>query len=135
MNLIIKKTIMPGEYKELLKDSNWPLIRDFEIKELLVNSKYKIAIYDDSKLVGMARCITDNIKIFFLCDVIVKKEYQGKKIGSLLVNSLIDIIKDDNKNNSELNIYIMSIKGKEGFYEKLGFKKDIKTGLTYYRGN
>ena len=27
-------------------------------------------------------------------------------------------------------IYIMSLKGKEGFYEKLGFSKDICTGLT-----
>ena len=82
----------------------------------------------------MIRCITDNSKIFFLCDVIVKKEYQGKNIGRLLVNTMLDTIKNNHKNTTELNIYIMSIKGKEGFYEKLGFKSDIKTGLTYYRG-
>ncbi len=135
MDLIIKNNIMPADYKALCKDAGWPFLRDFEIVTLLNNSTFKVSIYDGDNLVGMGRVVSDTTKIFLLCDIIVKIEYQKKGIGRIIVDNLINKINKKSANSDDVYIYIMSAKGKEGFYEKVGFTTDIKTGLTYKRGN
>ncbi|MCR5350584.1 MAG: GNAT family N-acetyltransferase [Acholeplasmatales bacterium] len=130
MDLNIKNNIMPSDYKRIRKDVEWHFLRDFEISKLLNNSDIKVSIYDNDLCVGVGRCLTDNVNLFLICDVMVMKEYQGKGIGKLIVNNLIDRIK--NINSTDKYIYVMSVKGKEGFYEALGFKKDIKSGYCIH---
>lgn len=130
MDFNIKYNIMPSDYKRIRKDVEWHFLRDFEISKLLNNSGIKVSIYDKELCVGVGRCISDTTNLFLICDIMVLKSYQGKGIGKLIINSLIDKIK--NINSSEKYIYVMSVKGKEGFYEKLGFSKDIKSGYCIH---
>ena len=126
MNIIIKKNIMLNEFKELYNDASFKLLPDIKIIKLIKNSKYKITVYDADKLIGMGRMITDDVKMYFLCDVIVKKEYQNKKIGTLIVDTLINMIKDKN----DINIHLMASEETKGFFEKLSFK-NVNIGFTY----
>ena len=60
--------------------------------------------------------------VAFLSDVIVAPEYQKQGIGKKLVESVIQRIKDDMKPGFKVKLNLNAAKGKEPFYEKLGFK-------------
>jgi len=49
-------------------------------------------------------------------------EYQGRGIGSEIVKTLIEYVKKNSLPQTEILLCLMSAKGKEGFYEKSGFK-------------
>ena len=55
----------------------------------------------------------------------VKPEYQGQKIRTLIMNKLLD------KENPDIRVYLEASVGKEKFYEKFGFVKRIDAGLGY----
>ena len=50
-------------------------------------------------------------------------EYQGNGVGSRIVNWLIQYAKDSSIKGTSISVFLMSAKGKEGFYEKLGFRR------------
>lgn len=122
-----KNTFSIKSYKEFRSINNWVELSPIQYQQIK-NTKIKIAIYNKNKLIGIARCISDFSYLFLICDVMVLKDYQGMGIGKKMLKHLIKYIKYNYKGYKK--IYIMSLKGKEGFYEKLGFSKDICTGLT-----
>jgi glucosamine-phosphate N-acetyltransferase len=65
-------------------------------------------------------------KVSHIEDVVVSKEHQGKGIGEMLVESLLDLAKD---NNCYKTILDCSEEVKP-FYEKIGFKKH-SNGMRY----
>ena len=84
---------------------------------------------DDDKAVGVARLLWDGGYIAFLSDVIVDPEYQRQGIGKNLVESIIGRIKADMKPGYKVKICLLAAKGKEPFYEKLGFaERPANTG-------
>ena len=56
----------------------------------------------------------------YLEDIVVHREFRGKKIGKLIVDHLIEIAKKENFNKIKLDCK----KEKILFYEKLGFKEN-----------
>lgn len=53
----------------------------------------------------------------YIHDVVVISEYQNKKIGTNIMNKLLEKIKEIKKDNSDLR----ASKVKERFYKKFGF--------------
>ena len=49
------------------------------------------------------------------------QEYQGKKIGTGIMENLLEKIKEYKKVNPNIRTYLGASKGKEAFYEKFGF--------------
>lgn len=85
----------------------------------LDNSLYGISVYnDDNELVGMARVIGDGYTCFYVQDVIVRPNYQGKGIGKIIMRKIIAYL--DNVEENAI-VALMSAKGKESFYEQFGF--------------
>jgi glucosamine-phosphate N-acetyltransferase len=103
------------------------------LKKIKSNSNHfvYVAILDGS-VVGSAtiliesKFIHDGGKVAHVEDVVVDKEYQGKRIGEMLVESLLELAKDSNCYKTILNCSD-EIKP---FYEKLGFKKN-SNGMRY----
>ena len=66
----------------------------------------------------------------------VKYEYQGKKIGTGIMNKLIEKINEYKKMNPEIRTYLGASKGKESFYEKFGFvsrpNEELGAGMILY---
>ncbi len=63
-------------------------------------------------------------------------EYQGKKIGTGIMNKLIEKINEYKKINSYIRTYLGASKGKESIYEKFGFisrtNKELGAGIILY---
>ena len=51
----------------------------------------------------------------------VLPEYQGKHIGTGILNNLLEQINKYKEVNPYIRVYLGAAKGKEHFYEKLGF--------------
>jgi GNAT superfamily N-acetyltransferase len=58
-----------------------------------------------------------------MVDVIVRPSYQGQGIGKTLINKLLEHIKGDTPVGGRVSIQLIAEKGKEPFYEQLGFKR------------
>lgn len=88
----------------------------------MANQIFSIAAVKDGECVGMARLLGDAAIFWLITDVWVLPEYKGKGIGRKMVEMLIQYIKGNGPKGYHA-LYLMCAKGKEGFYEKLGFEK------------
>ncbi|WP_291651863.1 GNAT family N-acetyltransferase [Clostridium sp.] len=88
------------------------------------NSHTVIFVFDDDKLVGFGRAISDGIRQAAIYDVAINPEYQGKGLGRLILNSIKEKL-------PECNFILYAAPGKEPFYEKVGFGK-LKTGMGLF---
>jgi Acetyltransferases len=88
------------------------------------NSHTVIFIFDDDKLIGFGRAISDGAYQAAIYDIAIVPEYQGKGIGRLIVNNIIESL-------PKCNFILYAAIGKEKFYEKLNFKK-MKTGMGLF---
>lgn len=90
-------------------------------KIALENTVYSVSIYEDNNIIGYGRIIGDKVIFLYIQDIMVKKEYQNKKIGTKIMNLLLDKVLEYKKINPNLRVYLGASKGKEKFYEKFGF--------------
>jgi len=122
MKIEIRKEIITlKSFKELRKSVGWPLPPDHSIEISLSNTEYCVTAYADSELIGMGRIVGDKGFIYFIADIIVRPDFQGKKIGAKIMNSIMLYLEENAPENSYITL--MAAKGKEEFYEKFGFFK------------
>ena len=104
--------------------------RDIKIvEEALNNTLYSVSIYDDNNIIGYGRIIGDKTIFLYIQDIMVIPEYQGKKIGTKIMQTLLDKIKEYKRVNPDIRTYLGASKAKESFYEKFGFKTRSKADL------
>ena len=120
--ILIKENVNSVEEFNYLYDAVGWGSYDKEIsKKALSNTYYSVSIYDDNKIIGYGRLIGDGICFMYIHDVMVIPKYQNKKIGTSVMNKLLEKIKEIKKENPDLRVYLGASKGKEGFYKKFGF--------------
>ena len=118
------KNIIWNEVRNIIKTVGMTYV-DAEIhKKSFENSHTVIFIFDNEKLIGFGRAISDGIRQAAIYDIAVLPEYQGKGIGKLILENII-------KKLPSCNFILYASPGKEGFYESLGFSK-LKTGMGLY---
>ena len=97
---------------------------------------YSLCVYDENKLIGYGRIIGDKTIFLYIQDIMVIPEYQGKKIGTGIMNKLIEKVNEYKKVNPEIRTYLGATKGKESFYEKFGFisrpNEELGAGMILY---
>lgn len=129
--MIIKENINNVEEFNLLYDAvGWGAYDDNITKQALDNTYYSVSIYDEDKIIGYGRLIGDTICFMYIHDVMVLPEYQNKKIGTLIMNKLINKVKELKKINPDMRVYLGASLGKEDFYKHFGFidRKDADLG-------
>ena len=87
----------------------------------LSRSLYSLVAYDAEKPVGMGRIVGDGI-YNIICDIVVDPAYQGKGLGTEIVDRLLDYLKKQTPENGRASVQLIAEKGKEAFYEKFGFR-------------
>lgn len=119
------------EFNLLYDDVGWGAYDDNITQKALDNTFYSVSAYDDNKIVGYGRIIGDTICFLYIQDIIVKPEYQGNKIGTMIMNKLLEKINEIKQENPDLRVYLGASKNREEFYEKFGFIKRIDDDLGY----
>jgi ribosomal protein S18 acetylase RimI-like enzyme len=84
-----------------------------------------VFVYHADRLIGFGRAISDGAYQAAIYDCAVLPEFQGKGIGKIILKSILSRI-------SNCNVILYATPGKEGFYQKLGFRK-MKTGMAHFK--
>ena len=116
-----KHSITVEEYENLRKSVGWRPIERAQAQIGINNSRYITVATVNGQAVGMARLVGDGGYVNVICDVIVREEFQGQGIGKRLVLSLLEDIRGGLSAGQSSIVYVMAAKGKEPFYESLGF--------------
>ena len=92
-----------------------------QVEKALNNGLFNVSAICDGKVFGIGRLVGDGAMYWYLQEIIVLPEYQGKGIGKSIVNRLIEYIKSTAVPGTIIYIGLTAVKGKEPFYEKFGF--------------
>ena len=118
---LIDNVLKAEDFVRLRHETGFADIPVDHAKRALSNGLLNVSAYYQDKLVGMGRLVGDGAMYWYLQEIIVLPEYQKKGIGTQIVNHLIDYAKENSKTCPFTTIGGVSAKGKEGFYQKLGF--------------
>lgn len=117
----IEKTPTPDDFNMLTESVGWGKRESNIVEEALRNTLYSLCVYDENRLIGYGRIIGDKTIFLYIQDIMVIPEYQGKQIGTGIMNKLLEQVDRYKKVNPNIRTYLGASKGKEGFYEKFGF--------------
>lgn len=109
------------DYCRLRESVDWLLFSKEQTQKMLENSLCTIIAVDNNRTIGMGRLIGDGM-YFLIADIVVQPDYQNKGIGSKIVNMLIEYVDKTTPVGGRSTIQLIAEKGKEAFYEKMGFK-------------
>ena len=90
-----------------------------QVETALENGLFNVSAICDGKVIG--KSIGDGAMYWYLQEIVVLPEYQGKGIGKSIVNRLIEYIKSTAILGTIIDVGLTAVKGKEPFYEKFGF--------------
>ena len=132
----IERTPTPIEFNMLTKSVGWEIRENNIVEEALNNTLYSLCVYDNDKLIGYGRIIGDKTIFLYIQDIMVISEYQSQKIGTGIMNKLIEKVNEYKKINPNIRTYLGASKGKESFYEQFGFisrpNKELGAGMILY---
>lgn len=89
------------------------------------SSHTTVFVYHADQLIGFGRAISDGAYQAAIYDCAVLPEFQGKGIGTTIMKNILPLV-------SHCNIILYASPGKEGFYQKHGFRK-MKTGMAHFK--
>jgi GNAT superfamily N-acetyltransferase len=116
---LVDKLPSAEEYNHLRSLVGWGTYRDEVIDRALPRSLHCVCALIDGQMVGMARVIGDGGLVYYIQDVIVAPDYQGRGIGTQLMDRVMEYVRAHAHNNSIVGL--MAAKGRESFYAKYGF--------------
>jgi predicted N-acetyltransferase YhbS len=87
------------------------------IQRMIDNADITLTAWDNEKLVGIARAITDYSYCCYLSDLAVDKEYQNKGIGKELVRLLQEQL------GEEVALLLLASPVAMEYYPRIGFEK------------
>ena len=118
----IKHNVLTAKEFTELWETVWGDAPDFEqIKLAMSNTLFRISVYDGEKLVAMSRMIGDKGLCYYIKDVVVRPEYQGKGVGRMMIEELLRFVNDNGIPNTEIFVELCAMPDKIPFYEKFGF--------------
>lgn len=80
------------EFNMLTELVGWGTRKNNIIEEALKNTLYSLCAYDGEKLIGYGRIIGDKTIFLYIQDIMVVLEYQGKRIGTGIMNEILEQI-------------------------------------------
>jgi ribosomal protein S18 acetylase RimI-like enzyme len=113
----IEKPIKANEVIELYKDAGWWNERTEQDMEKMLSQTLAVGAWENNKLIGFARAITDGVFRAYIEDVVIHSSFNRNGIGTMLIAKLIEELS---------NIDVISLFCEEdliAFYNKNEFKK------------
>ena len=97
----------------------WPGDYNIERTQNALSKTLNITAYDDAKLIGCLRILSDGYYFGTITELLVLPEYQNKGVGSKLLQLA--------KESTPTMLYFGSQPGVEKFYEKNGCRKGLQS--------
>ena len=111
-----------ADYIALRESVGWNNFSEEQILKSIQNSIFDIVAAEHGQTVAMGRLIGDGM-YYLIADIIVRPEYQGKGIGSGIVDRLLAYVEANTPIGGRSSVQLIAEKGKKDFYIKKGFKR------------
>jgi len=95
-----------------------------QVKLAMENTLFRVSVFDGEKIIAMARVIGDKGLDYYIKDVVVIPEYQGKGIGRILIDELLKYINDNGIKSTKIFVELCAMPDVIPFYEKFGFESN-----------
>ena len=129
----IKRDVLTAEQFISLWESVWDGAPSYEQTKLaLGHSAVTLTAFDGDTPVGMARAIGDMGLCYYIKDVVVIPSYQGMGIGRMMMDELLDFIRENGVRGTDIAVELCAVPDKMPFYEKLGFAANEAQRLRKY---
>ena len=109
----------PRDYDRLRRAVGWSSYAPGEIQEGLDGTLFAVVARVRGEAAAMGRVIGDGKMAFYIQDVIVLPEFQGRGIGTEIMRTIMGWI--DSRSVDHSIVGLMAAAGKEAFYEGFGF--------------
>ena len=109
----------------LFRQAGWDDKTDqARVKLMLENSTVVVTAWDKKRLVGFARCMTDQTFNGQINNIVVDEEYRGRGIGRRLIETILG-------SSDRVSYILRADPDNMGFFRKLGF--EISDSAVFYR--
>lgn len=120
---ILENQLTTADFMRLYQSAGWGCPSEKMVEVSLKNSYATFSVEEDGVIIGMARLLGDGGMAFYLKDFVILPEFQGQRIGRMLLEYVQNYIKGELEEGWKTCFELMSAKGKEDFYKKLGFEE------------
>ena len=93
---------------------------------------FRVSIFDGDKIIAMARVIGDMGLDYYVKDVVVRPEYQGKGLGRMLINEILKFISENGIKGTDIFVELCAMPDKIPFYKKFGFDSNEAQRLRQF---
>ncbi|PJJ27095.1 GNAT family N-acetyltransferase [Lacrimispora celerecrescens] len=102
--------------------------RSAKDQETIFKNSYAVVfVYDEERIVGVGRALSDGVCQAAIYNIALDEEYQGYGIGRKLIELLLDQVKGQ-------NVILYTHPRTVALYEKMGFRRN-KTAMSIFRGS
>ena len=117
--ILVERPPTVEEYQRLREAVGWDRV-DVEATETgLGNALFSVCVVYRDQVVGCGRIVGDGGIYFYIQDIIVLPEFQGRGLGRRVMDAVMDYLCSHAHPNAFIGL--MAAKGVSGFYEKYGF--------------
>ena len=123
------KDFDPAVLLPLFEQAPWARGRTVaEATEMLRQTALFITAWDDGRLIGCGRVLTDYVYRASIWDVIVDAAYQGQDVGKEIMHRILN-----HPALQRVELFWLCTRDKHTFYENLGFSAKEQTGMVWDR--
>lgn len=119
---LLENALQYEDYCTLRTSAGWDNFSREQAIHALEHSLYNVTAVEDGRAIAMGRLIGDGL-YYTVADVVVHPQYQGRGIGSKIIKKLLLYADQQTPPGGRASVQLISVKGKEPFYEKLGFRQ------------
>ena len=109
----------PAAFIQLRKLIGWDNCDVETTQKSISNSLFWVCYYDGYDLIATGRVVGDGAMYFYIQDVIVSPEFQGRGLGTKIMQHIEAYINNNAPKHGTIGL--LSAKGKEVFYQKFGY--------------
>jgi ribosomal protein S18 acetylase RimI-like enzyme len=93
-----------------------------ELHEAVMRSTYVVVARRNDQLIGLARCLSDEVSIAYVQDILVRPEFQQQGVGRRLMEAVLNRF----ESARQIGLLTDDEDRQHSFYESMGFR-DIGT--------
>ena len=119
--VLVERNPTLEEYQRLRRAVGWEDVETKAIEVGLQNSLFSVCVVLENEVIGCGRVIGDGGIYFYIQDIIVLPEFQGKRIGRRIMDAVMEYLEAHARNGAFVGL--MAARGVSKFYERYGFKE------------
>jgi ribosomal protein S18 acetylase RimI-like enzyme len=107
------------EYRRLRDAVRWGAVEPEALEIGLRHGLFSVCVLHQGQVVGCGRIVGDGGMYFYIQDIVVLPEFQGRGLGRRIMDAVMGYLQAHARAGAFIGL--MAARGVSGFYEKYGF--------------